>query len=305
LLPDAPKADEPASGGHVIDEVFDYLEQRLSPERLATVRAHLESCVECAAIYAQAESFHKDVAQTGARHLSPERLVQLADNPKSRASPAEQTHLTACDVCREQLDWLRSLPPPPELEEGRSTAREWLRGLTRAPRWGWGLALAAVAACVIVIVSVERAPEGPSFAGLARREPLELQWPRGGAGDAFAEAYLQGLRAYAAGDYVAAESSLAEAARLDPTHQTVLLALGSAQLLGNRPRDAIKSLNRARTNARDPGLAAEVAWQLANAYLAAEEPERAKSLLMELQGTEFPRAESARILLGHIAQADR
>ena len=80
---------------HVTARVFDYLEDRVQTEERASIRDNLELCAECAAAYAAAAELHRDVIATGARHITPERLVLLGDDRGLAPAEAEETHLAA------------------------------------------------------------------------------------------------------------------------------------------------------------------------------------------------------------------
>ncbi len=308
--------DIPADG-HAADLLCDYLEGRLSAESAARVRAHLESCETCRDLFAHAERWRDDVLAAGARHLRPERLVALADADRGAPTPDEQAHLDGCRTCREQLTWLEALPAPPEAlattpELAAQAAASWwtrLRGaitdsLGRLPRWGWGAAALAAAACVALILLVQPSRVGPEVTGLARLEPLAVLSVRGplGAGE-YELAYRSGLELYARGNYRESAEEFARAAQLEPTHETVFLYLGSAQLLADAPAAAVEALESGLAHTADPELIAEYQWQLANAHLAAGRLGPAREHLARIAESGGTRADEARDLLSRIERA--
>jgi hypothetical protein len=101
-------------------------------------------------------------------HLTPEELLDLAEGSRALSSAP---HLTACEVCRKQLDDLRDImatldadvPEPSPLFWDHFSARvhEAVTAET-APahswysvgRWSWGLAAAMGAAVVVIAVAL-------------------------------------------------------------------------------------------------------------------------------------------------------
>lgn len=102
------------------------------------------------------------------RHLTPEELLDLAEGSRPLSSAP---HLTACEVCRQQLDELRGAmatldadvpEPSPLFWEHFSTrvreavaaesqpARSWFG----AGRWSWGLAAAMSAVLIVIAVAL-------------------------------------------------------------------------------------------------------------------------------------------------------
>lgn len=311
-------ANTPNSNDHVADVVFDYLEGRLPPDKAQAVRDHIETCRDCADLYGHAQELREDVQKAGSRHLSPDRLQALQQEGADAADTNERVHLAACRLCRDQLDWLQTVPPPMELqadaaaeriphrqEQGaEKSLRERLFGsMQLIPRWGWG-AVATAAACVFLLVVLQQQHD-TSPAELARIQPLEIQWPRGMNGSSeFRESFRLGLDAYAAEEYAEAGEILQQAAELRPENTGVLLLLGSAFLLQGRSSDAIRVLERALQNANDPALAEECQWQLVNAHLAAGELQEAKGLLLEILATTRTRRTPAQDLLSEINAAE-
>jgi tetratricopeptide (TPR) repeat protein len=304
-------------GGHATDLLSDYLENRLSPESAAQVRAHLDACEACRDLFEQAQRWRDDILAQGARHIRPERLVALADAGETGTTGEEQVHLGACRMCREQLTWLAALPAPPELA-ATAQAREMQAGepwsvrlrrllfdpLARLPRWSWGAAALAAAAGVVLILLVQPPSVGPGVTGLARLEPLAVLSVRGPAGRGdFASAFRSGLERYAHGAYEQSAADFARAARLDPSHETVFLYLGSARLLAGDPAAAITALERGQANTSDPELLGEYRWQLANASLSAGRLKSARGHLDRVAASGGPHAAEARELLERIKQA--
>ncbi len=301
------------NGNHVTDEVLDYLEERLAPERVRAIRAHLACCPACASLYAHAEELHRDVREKGARHLHPDRLLELSDAPLAVESEEEKAHISDCQLCRQQLAWLRSLPQPRELDPGAREAQPLRRdhpawpaaliaSLRRIPNWGWGTALTGAVVTALLVVMLRPTEHGPFYPDLAHIEPLEVQWPRGAtvASD-FTTVYRDGLERYAAGDYAGAVAPLLQAAQLNPKHEAVFLLIGSAYLLQGKTSEAIAALERSLANTTDPALIEEAKWQLANAHLAAADPEGARARLEEIVSMRESRFSEAEALLKRLA----
>ncbi len=306
-----------AGTAHPTDRVFDYLEGRLEPDQAAAIDTHLEQCRDCAELFGHAQALREDVVASGARHVSPQRLVTLADGGAEApsASAREEEHLRACERCRRELRWLRDLDAPADLraENGAGEAAPadtvaarpaWgdivqrLRRKPRAlPRWGWGAIGAAAVACVAVLVLLQPGDRAAQIAALARTEPLTVLTTRAPTDDAqFDLLYREGLDAYAAADYRAASAHLALAAQLDPGHEAARLYLGSAYLLSGRPAAAVEALEAALAAGRPPILREEVTWQLANAHLAAGRPGPAMAALERVIGWGGVHADAARAL---------
>jgi tetratricopeptide (TPR) repeat protein len=135
-------------------------------------------------------------------------------------------------------------------------------------------------------------------ADLARMEPLPVRVQRGPvATDGFDETYHQALDRYRAREFKSAEALLAQAAALNPDHPEVHLYLGSARLLLGRLEDAMPVLHRAVEVARTPVQLEESKWQLANAYLAADQGDMATAVLREVVKLDDNRREKAEELL--------
>ena len=58
----------------VMRELWDYLDEELTPERMAAIRAHVEMCQRCYPQYEFERAFLDAVAARTPRHSSPERV---------------------------------------------------------------------------------------------------------------------------------------------------------------------------------------------------------------------------------------
>ena len=101
-------------------------------------------------------------------HLTPEELLDLAEGSRPLSSAP---HLTACEVCRQQLDELRGVmatldadvpePSPLFWEHFSTRVREAVaaesapaRSRSSAGRWSWGLAAAMSVVVVAIAVAL-------------------------------------------------------------------------------------------------------------------------------------------------------
>jgi len=126
-------------------------------------------------------------------HLTPEELLDLAEGSRPLSSAP---HLTACEVCRQQLDELRGVmaaldadvpEPSPLFWEHFSTrvrdavaAESAPRWWSNAGRWSWGLA----AAMGVVVVAIAVALTVRTPPPVTHAPPAIAEVPGGDVGSA-------------------------------------------------------------------------------------------------------------------------
>lgn len=96
---------------HVATWLADLVENRLDEGLTRQSRAHLETCVECAADFEWARAFRERALAQGVRHLTPERVLALAAGDAPPVASEEHAHLEQCAACRSELEWARALDP--------------------------------------------------------------------------------------------------------------------------------------------------------------------------------------------------
>jgi tetratricopeptide (TPR) repeat protein len=209
-----------------------------------------------------------------------------------------RAHLARCGACvadaRAALEELAAAAPVVSAPQGRGR----LRPVASKALW---IGLAAAAALLVFF-----GPFGPRDGGagarranaieLARVEALPARVPRGprpDAGDEAELAFRDGLAAYAAGDYAAAEVALGYAVGLAPERADAALYRGSVLLLLERPEEAVPHLERARAAEGDAGR--EARWQLAQALLATGKVAEAVGELDALAGSGHRAADAAEL----------
>ena len=68
-----------------MQQLWDYLDEELTPDRMAALRAHLEMCQRCHPQYEFERSFLDAVAASAREHSNPERLrTKLLDALRSQ-----------------------------------------------------------------------------------------------------------------------------------------------------------------------------------------------------------------------------
>lgn len=249
--------------GHVTDEIVDYLDGRLDPERREIFMQHLAGCAECKAAVDFALTLRETVDAQGLAHLDADRIVALAATPEGMTG-GERAHLEACPDCRLELDWVTSRPGEPA-STGLGLERF---GSRRFRILAPVAALAAAAALLIVFLPARKPRPGTDLAALVHVEPLPVQITRGvPAAGSFEEARLEGLEAYRDGDYARAADACSEALVRKPGDAEMLLYRGSAELLTGRPGPAATDLEEGLRRTDLPPLREELFWQLASARL--------------------------------------
>jgi tetratricopeptide (TPR) repeat protein len=286
---------------HVTDDLFDYLEDRMTAEGVRAVKAHLDTCPRCGDALRAAEQLRRDVIQAGARHLAYDRIIALA-GAGTRPTTEEEAHLSRCAACADGLRHLRALADPPDLAEGapaRAAGRYAALFGGRRSRAGWAFgALAAAAAGIVAILVLPGDGGRGGLEDLAELAPLEVQWPRGGAGHA--PDFRSGLQAYQARAYAEAEEHLRRHVAADPGDPEALLFLGSTYLLQRRPEQAIATLEAAAERSDDSFFLQESGWLLAQAYLLDGDAEGARGELERVVALDLDRRQEAETLMRRV-----
>ena len=309
---------------HVLDELLELVTGRLDADQTRRVTAHLGRCRECAAHHRFLEHLQEDLVQQGAAHLSPARLVALADAPADPATAEEAGHLEACARCREELRWSQSAPALEEVLAAEGIEAPSARtatpaiagrksgagsGLVRRLAGTWSIpwlrwAALGVATAAVVLLWVRPPGNGLSYSRLALLQPLpasdEMRGVEGSV--AFQQVFDKALRAYRSGDYHQAEPAFAEAAEVDRTQHEVYLYLGSSRLLLRDARGAISALRTAASLADSRRLREESQWQMANAFLLAGRPDSARARLAAVIVLDSDRRPEAERLLRAIGR---
>jgi len=282
---------------HVTQELADYLNGRLTPDRRREVDAHVEACGECAAELAFATRLVDSARSQGIAHLHPDRIVALADAPAG-ATSAERDHLEACDACRAELGWAANVSTGHALDLAVAERPP-------APRHLWsrlwvpaGAALAVAAAVAIVFIGPRFAREASDPAGLIEARPLPVRFSRSAAPtDSFDSARLGGLEAYQEGDYRAARVRFGEALAIRPDDAETLLYAGSTALLLDDPAGAAPLLETGLQHTDRQPLREQLYWHLADARLELGDIGAARDALEEVSELGQGRAQAARRLL--------
>jgi hypothetical protein len=273
---------------HVVDEMADYLDGRLAPERRARIEAHLGSCADCAADFSFARELRDETIRQGLRHLEPERLVELASGVAPAPTEGEARHLERCEMCREELEWMRSLPAEEQARRAKVVPLHRHRG-------AWLLLAATVAALVLWPRGTER-----DFSRLARLEPIPVQLTRDVPTGPFEQERVAGLERYSNSDWAGAREAFTRALQVQPGSEEIRLYLGSAELLDGEVAAAVDRLHGLAEDAADPRIRVEARWQLANGLLLAGREPEAVELLEDLAAGEGRRAGPARELLERV-----
>jgi len=278
---------------HVHLEIADYLAGRLPDDRRRRFEDHMRRCESCSAEVRWAAEFREEALRQGLRHLDPSREIEIATGHEP-ATDAERAHLDLCPTCRAELDWARE-----HAADEDEAAEEDEPPAPRSRRIPWG-GFAAAAAAVLILALVWLTVPRPdrSVVDLARPEPLPVRTVRSAPEPGSFEALrLDGLDAYAAGEYAVAREALRRAVELRPEQAEVRLYLGSAALLLGEPEAAVAELDRAAGLAESPALRDEATWQAGQAALASDRPDEAARRLRSLAEGEGRRAAEARGLL--------
>ncbi len=278
---------------HVLDEVVDYVEGRMTPERMEQVRRHLEQCAECAADFAFTRELREEAMHQGLRHLDPARIVALASEEGDSASENERSHLNSCNECREELEWARTLPSADEVLR-REGAQKKVVPLRR-PAGVWLLAAATVVALFMIPRLTSRNQDVSRF---VRIEPLPVGLDRGASPSGeFERERLDGLERYAEGNWSGAIGSFRRALELQPDSDEIRLYLGSAELLAGNSAEAVDLLRPAAERASGGRIHDEARWLYANALLAVGRARDAERVLSQIAEEESDHSDAAESLL--------
>ncbi len=286
---------------HILEQMADYLENRLTPEQRREVEMHRDRCSECGAALAFAMKLQAEALAQGLAHIRPDRIIALSGN-RDTATPAEQQHLDTCESCRRELEWA-SAGEEDEMPGGEDVDENSRRRavLSFARRW-WPAVTVAAAAVIATVIFLPRGSRDPvDYTALASIEPLPVRISRSAVEPGtFEAARLRGLELYRDGDYAGARAALEEALGLKPGDAEMLLYLGSSESLAGNFAHAATHLEAAVATADAPALREEALWQLANARLALNDIPAAKLALVDVVELDRGRADHARELLGNI-----
>jgi hypothetical protein len=244
-----------------------------------------------------------------------EKYLQQELSDDSRE--AFEQHYFECDRCFERLQTCRALQV--ELARDRPAAQRVPPARPWIQRWGW-LPAAAILVLTTSLVLWQRdvpvtpppvdtrqsdapgprpdaAPPVPSLVELGRVEPPAYVPGRlRGVQDEATARFADAMRQYQQGDYRAATTGLAAAARLDPEAPHIQFYLGVSHLLTGETNAAIASLQRIVALGDSPFME-DARFFLAKAYLQnrdATAAEQALTATIELRGER--EAEARRLL---------
>ena len=74
---------------HILEQMADSLENRLTPEQRREVEMRRDRCSECGAALAFAMKLQAEALAQGLAHIRPDRIIALSGN-RDTATPAEQ-----------------------------------------------------------------------------------------------------------------------------------------------------------------------------------------------------------------------
>ncbi len=283
---------------HVHEELVEYIEGRLGADRSREIEAHVETCAECSEDLAWAREFRAAAVRQGLRHLSPERILQIADDRGGPPNADEHRHLNACPDCGKEIAWARRHSRPQE--RPASIFDRFFRF-----RWRPAVLAGGVAAAALICFVILRGPS-PDITVLARHDPLPVRISRSAAEPgSFEESRMRGLESYANGDYSSARTAFQHAAELRPDDAEIALYYGSTvRLLGSADL-AATLLRRAADSTQDPMIRDAALWELANALLAGARAGEARATLHELIALERAHRADAERLLDAMGAASR
>jgi hypothetical protein len=261
---------------HLEEVLAEFVLGRLAPDDHARWLAHVATCEPCRSLVATAQRVREDDA-----HLATEVIVELADRA-IELSHEQALHVETCAACAAELEQMRAIAAPEELQSQISFARRTpapRARVRRVQRIAWPMGMLAVAA-VLVMMLLPRGAEELLLSDLSDLEPLPVRITRSVTEpESMEEARLLGLEAYRAGDWVTAtehlERAIARGSELD-----LRLYLASSRLfLG----DDVTAANVIDTLLFDPnvtpGLRDEARWLRVQIALRAEDVDTTNALL--------------------------
>ena len=273
---------------HILDQLLDYLEGRLSFEEEDAIRSHLESCDSCRLEVNWAMEVRTDLQAHHLRHITPERIVELAETGDSARSDDEDAHLRLCLLCSEDLQWAVSAAVSPAVDDGAPSHEGSADGSQRreqpkrrGSRTAWFAIPAALAASLAAFLFWPG--DDSSLPDLARVSPVDVRVSRTpGASGSFEETRSLALEAYVEARYEEARTHLESALAMRDSDPETRLLLGSVMLLSGQTDNAIQAFRRVKESTDDPRFLAEASWQLANAHLLANQRREAETALDEV-----------------------
>jgi TolA-binding protein len=289
---------------HVTNDIADYIEGRLDPDRENLVRAHVEGCADCAAELALALQLQEQGAARGMRHLDAERIAAVASDSKVQMTELERQHVSDCERCRSDFELASTVPPEDEWDAIVSATDTAKRKTAHTKPWflSWKLVPAALAAVVAVVLFIIVPSDKRDFSHLAQIEPLPVHISRGAVTPGSFEALRRrGLELYRDGQYAGARDQLTRANEMQPDAE-VQLYLGSIELLLDNAEVAIPVFEMILDGAPRNAIRAEALWQLANVQLITGQTEHAGKILQELIALGEKRGNDARVLLENLQQ---
>jgi len=273
---------------HVVDQIADYLADRLDDKAVRAVKKHVAGCEECAADFEFAREFQEQAVMQGAAHPYPDRIMTVAIDRKS-ATATERAHLANCRDCRAEITWIAQTSQVPP-------AARPLR------RWIWGAGVVALAAVIALLVLLpgDRSGQDDALRPLARIEPLPVHISRGPVEPGSFEALRpRGLELYRDERDTAAGEQFALAAAVR-RYAEIYLYRGSVELLLGRPQLAATFFGAVVGSTTDETLEEMATWQLANAELAADRQEGAEAALARVVAMEGAHTAAAAALLAEL-----
>jgi tetratricopeptide (TPR) repeat protein len=288
---------------HIIEQIADYLENRLSPEQRREFEMHRDECDDCAAELAFVIRLRAEAMAQGMVHIGAERIVALAAD-RGAATPAESEHLAVCGDCRRDLEWAAAGADDETATEEEPDAERRRRAAPSFARRWWPAAAVAAAAVVAALIFLPRGSVNDRMpAGLARIEPLPVQITRAVVEPGtFEAARLRALELYRDGDYTGAHNTFGEALAMRQEDPEMLLYLGSCELLLGAAADATRHLETGLERTDHPALREELYWQLAQARIVTGDAQGARRALEAAAGISGRHTADARAQLEEIGK---
>ena len=285
-----------------MDRVMDYLEDRLGAVERELFETEIEADDDLRRDFELAQALHQSAFDQHLREIEPERVVEIAEGRGVKLSEYEQDHLAMSNAAKNELEYLKELPDPPEIvaeretvatadtaerlerngerASKRATSEQGLGRLFRFPAWGLGSMVAMAAVLLLMIQPWNRSTGLDDVTELARITPLPVQLSRTGTEDpqSFDGLVYSGLEAYDNESYADAADAFTDALALEPDRLDVRLYAGSAELFAGRAEVAVDQLTLASVSP-EPRVSDEAVWLLANARLILGDADEARPLL--------------------------